>query len=100
MDFLVLFRPGPAWLIDPLREEQPFTVEHAVHLKLLSKEQKVVMEGPCADKSDLLSMVVLQASSETEAFESIQENPFVTQRVVEIEFHRRPVAFGPPSAER
>lgn len=100
MYFLVLFRPGPAWLTDTPLEKQPFTVEHAVHLKLLHKEQKVFMGGPCAEKSDLLSVVVLQASSETEAFESIQDNPFVTQGVVEIEVHPWHVVFGPPSAER
>ena len=72
MSFLVLFRPGPAW-----RAGAPL------------EEQKVFMGGPCEDKSDLLSVVVLQAASETEAFGSIQDNPFVTQGV-----------FGPPSAER
>ncbi len=35
MYFLVLFRPGPAWLTGAPLDEQPFTVEHAVHLKLL-----------------------------------------------------------------
>jgi len=58
------------------------------------------MEGPCADTSDLLSVVVLQASSETEALGYIKDNPFVTQRVVEIELHPWQVVFGPPSAER
>jgi uncharacterized protein YciI len=33
--------------------------------------------GQCEEKSDLHSVVVLQASSETEAFEYIQNNPFV-----------------------
>jgi uncharacterized protein YciI len=45
-------------------------------------------------------VVVLQAASETEAFGSIQDNPFVTQGVVKIEVHPWQVVFGPPSAER
>ena len=100
MYFLVLFRPGPAWLTDAPLDEQPFIVEHAVHLKRLYHERRVFMGGPCAEKSDLLSVVVLQASSETEAFGYIQDNPFVTQRVVEIEVHPWQVVFGPPNAER
>lgn len=67
MYFLVLFRPDPAWLTDTPLAEQSFTVEHAVHLQRLYKEQKVFMGGLCAQKSDLLSVVVLQDSSETEA---------------------------------
>lgn len=90
MYFLVLYRPGPAWRIGAPVEEQPFTVEHAAHLQQLYQEQKVFMGGPSEDKSDLLSVVVLQASSETEAFGYIQNNPFVTQAVVEIEVPRRP----------
>ncbi len=58
------------------------------------------MGGPCAEKSDLLSAVVLQASGEAEAFGYIQDNPLVTQGVVEIEVHPWHVVFGPPSAER
>jgi uncharacterized protein YciI len=100
MYFLVLFRPGPAWRTGAPLEEQPFTVEHAVHLQKFYQEQKVFMGGPCEDKSDLLSVVVLQAASETEAFGSIQDTPFVTQGVVKIEVHPWQVVFGPPSAER
>jgi len=100
MYFLVLFRPGPAWRAGAPLEEQPFTVEHAVHLQKLYQEQKVFMGGPCEDKSDLLSVVVLQAASETEAFGSLQDNPFVTQGVVKIEVHPWQVVFGPPRAER
>ena len=78
MYFLVLFRPAPAWWIGAPLDEQFFTVEHAVHLQQLYQEQKVFMGGPCEDKSDLLSVVVLQASSETGALGYIQHNPFVT----------------------
>ncbi len=100
MYFLVLFRPGPAWWTGAPLEEQPSTVEHAVHLQKLYQEQKVFMGGLCEDKSDLLSVVVLQAANETEAFGSIQDNPFVTQGLVKIEVHPWQVVFGPPSAER
>jgi hypothetical protein len=58
------------------------------------------MGGPCEDKSDLLSVVVLPAVSEMEAFGSLQDHPFVTQGGVKIELHPWPVVFGPPSAER
>jgi uncharacterized protein YciI len=58
------------------------------------------MGGPCEDKSDLLSVVVLQAASETEAFGSSQDKPFVTQGVVKIEMHPWQVVFGPPGTER
>jgi uncharacterized protein YciI len=68
MYFLVLSRPGPAWRAGAPLEKQPFTVEQAVHLQKLYQEQKVFMGGRCEDKSDLLSVVVLQAASETEAF--------------------------------
>src|SRR5216683_3093119 len=45
MYFLVLFRPGPAWRLGASLDEQPFTVEHAVHLQRLYQEQKVFMGG-------------------------------------------------------
>ena len=69
-------------------------------LAVISLRIPWVMGGPCEDKSDLLSVVVLQAASETEAFGSLQDNPFVTQGVVKIEVHPWQVVFGPPSAER
>jgi uncharacterized protein YciI len=97
MYFLALFRPGPAWLRDVPLDRQPFTVEHAAHLQRLYKERKVFMGGPCAGKSDLLSVVILEAASETEAFEYLKDNAFVTQRVVEVELHPWQVVFGPPS---
>ena len=96
----VLSRAGPAWRVGAPSDEQPFTIEHAVHLQQLYQEQKVFIGGPCEDKSDLLSVVVRQASSETKAFEYIQEKPFVTQRMVELEVHPWQVVFEPRSAER
>jgi hypothetical protein len=50
MYFLVLFRSGPAWRTGAPLEEQPFTLEHAVHLQKFYQEQKVFMGGPCEDK--------------------------------------------------
>lgn len=67
MYFLVLFRPSPAWRAGAPLDEQPFTVEHATHLQQLYQEQKVLMGGPCEDKSDLFSVVVFQAESRAEA---------------------------------
>jgi uncharacterized protein YciI len=81
-------------------DKQPFTVEHASHLQQVYREQKVFMGGPCEDKSDLLSVVVLQAESQTEAFRYIQDNPFVAHGVVEIEIHPWQGVFEPRSAER
>jgi len=100
MYFLVLFRPGAAWRVGAPLEKQPFTVEPAVPLQKVYQEQKVFMGGPCEDKSDLLSVVLLQAASETEAFGSLQANPFVTQGVVKLEVHPWQVVFGPPRAGR
>jgi uncharacterized protein YciI len=100
MSFHVLFRPGPAWRAGAPLEKQPCTVEHAVHLQQFYQEQQVFMGGPCEDKSDLLSVVVLAAASETEAFGSLQDNPDVPQGVVKIEVHPWQVVCGPPSAER
>jgi len=98
--FLVLFGPGPAGRASAPLEELPFPVDHAVPLQKFYQEQKVFMGGPCEDKSDLLSVVVLQAASETEAFGSLQVNPHVPQGGVKIEVHPWQVVFGPPSAER
>lgn len=95
MYFLVLFRPGPAWLEDTPLDKQPFTIEHATHLRKLYRERKVFMGGPCADTSDLLSVVILKAANEAEALEYLRDNAFVTQRVVEIEIHPWQVIFGP-----
>ena len=64
------------------------------------KSSRCLWEGPCEDKSDLLSVVVLEAASETEAFGSLQDNPDVPQGVVKIEVHPWQVVCGPPSAER
>jgi uncharacterized protein YciI len=97
MYFLALFKPGPAWLRDVPLDQQPFTVEHATHLRRLYNERKLFMGGPCADKSDLLSVVILEAASETEALGYLKDNAFVTQRVVEVEVHPWQVVFGPPS---
>lgn len=100
MYFIVLVRPGPAWLTEKPLDEQPFTKEHAVHLQHLFKEQKLFMGGPCADKSNLLSLLILEAANEKEAFEHIKDNPFLTQQVVQVELHPWHVVFGPPGAER
>ena len=96
----MLFRPGPAWRIEAPLDKLPTTLEHASHLQQLYREQKVCMGGSCEDKSDLLSVVVLQAESQTEAFRYRQDHPFVAQGGVEIEIHPWQVVFEPRSAER
>ena len=81
-------------------DKLPTTLEQASHLQQVYREQKVCMGGSCEDKSDLLSVVVLQAESQTEAFRYRQDHPFVAQGVVEIEIHPWQVVFEPRSAER
>ena len=85
MYFLALFRQGPAWLPGVPLEQQPYTAEHAQHLQRLYSEGKVFMGGPCDGGGNLLSVVVLRATSAAEARSLIADNAFVTQGVVTVD---------------
>jgi uncharacterized protein YciI len=82
MRVVVVWRAGPTWTSDGVRE-QPGWDEHAEFIDALVKKGTFVMGGPFADNSG--SMSLLEGVSIDEARQIVADDPFVANGVFVLE---------------
>jgi uncharacterized protein YciI len=82
--FLVIYRPGPAWLTGKPVTEQPLK-EHGKYMLDLYKSKVMRMAGPFEDNTG--GAVVLDVSGEDEAKSVVAHDPAVISRVFTYELH-------------
>ncbi len=88
--FVILYRPGEAWLKGRSIYEQPL-MEHGKYMAKLLKEKKLVVAGPFSDSSG--GMAVIDVDDEKEAADILQHDPAVVQKVFHGEIHPWLVVF-------
>ena len=82
--YLVVYRPGPAWLTGKSIMEQPLK-EHGRYMRSLYVQGSVKLAGPLTD--DAGGAVVLQVANESVAKAIVTEDPAVKSGVFVYEMH-------------
>src|ERR1044071_1638859 len=82
--YLVLYRPGPAWLTGKSVMEQPLK-EHGKYMLSLYVKGSMKLAGPLTD--DAGGAVLLEVSNEAEAKEIVMNDPAVKSGVFVYEMH-------------
>ena len=82
--FLVMYRPGPAWLAGKSISEQPLK-EHGTYMRNLYAQGSVKLAGPLTD--DAGGAVVLEVANESVAKAIVTEDPAVKAGVFVYEMH-------------
>jgi uncharacterized protein YciI len=82
--FLVIYRPGPAWLAGKSISEQPLK-EHGVYMRSLYVQGLVKLAGPLTDNTG--GAVVLEVINESAAKAIVTEDPAVKYGVFVYEMH-------------
>ena len=77
--FMILWAPGPAWVLGKTVREQPEWTEHAAFMDQLFANGTVIMGGPFTDGTG--SLVLVEAEEESEVRTLIDNDPFVVQRI-------------------
>ena len=77
--FMILWAPGPAWVLGKTVREQPYWTEHAAYLDRLFANGMVIMGGPFTDGSG--SLVLVEAEEESEVRTLIANDPFVVHGI-------------------
>jgi uncharacterized protein YciI len=79
-NFVLHFKPGPAWATGKTSREQRYWNEHAVFMDHLFEEDVVVMGGPYADYSAI--MIIIKAVDEAEVVEIFKNDPFILKSIL------------------
>jgi len=82
--FLVIYRPGPAWLAGKSASEQPLK-EHGTYMLALYKQGWMKLAGPLKDNAG--GAVVLEVADESQAKAIVAEDPAVKSGVFICEMH-------------
>jgi len=82
--YLVLYRPGPRWLIGKSVMEQPLK-EHGKYMLSLYVKGSMKLAGPLTD--DAGGAVLLEVSNETEAKAIVTNDPAVKGGIFVYEMH-------------
>ena len=82
--YLVLYRPGPAWLTGKSVMEQPLK-EHGKYMLSLYMKGSMKLAGPFTDNSG--GAVLLEVANETEAKAIVTNDPAVKGGVFVFEMH-------------
>lgn len=82
--FIVIYKPGAAWIKGKPVSEQPLK-EHGKYLLELYKSGILRFAGPFAD--DTGGAAVLEVADEAEAKKVVEQDPAVTSRVMVYELH-------------
>lgn len=85
MLFVVVYTPGSAWIPEKLIFEQPFFKEHARYMKRFFDGKQIIMGGPFMDNQGGLG--IIEAASEAEAGEIVQQDPAVLAQVFQPGLH-------------
>jgi len=89
--FLVIYRPGPAWLAGKSISEQPLK-EHGTYMRSLFVQGSLKMAGPLTDNAG--GAVVLEVANESVAKAIVTEDPAVKLGVFVYEMHPWELKFG------
>jgi uncharacterized protein YciI len=82
--FLVIYRPGPAWLAGKSVSEQPLK-EHGEYMLSLYVRGSMKLAGPLADNAG--GAVVLEVADQPEAQAIVAEDPAVKSGIFVYEMH-------------
>jgi uncharacterized protein YciI len=82
--FLVIYRPGPAWLAGKSVSEQPLK-DHGKYLLSLYVKGSMKLAGPLTDNAG--GAVVLEVAGEAEAKAIVMEDPAVKSGIFVYEMH-------------
>src|SRR5207249_11803848 len=82
--FLIIYRPGPAWLVGKSVSEQPLK-EHGKYMLSLYVKGSMKLAGPLTDNAG--GAVVLAVADESEAKAIVTEDPAVKSGFVVYEMH-------------
>ena len=82
--YLVIYRPGPAWLTGKSVMEQPLT-EHGKYMLRLYIKGSMRLAGPLADNAG--GAVLLEVSDEAEAKAIVANDPAVKSGIFVYEMH-------------
>jgi uncharacterized protein YciI len=86
MEFVYLIRPTrPGFVEEVLPEENDIMMEHFGYLQGLLREGKLILAGPCLDRT--LGITVFKADSEEEARSIMENDPAVIKGVMSAELH-------------
>jgi len=77
--FMILWAPGPAWVLGKTVREQPYWMEHAAFMDRLFANGTVIMGGPFTDGTG--SLVLVEAEEESELRTLFANDPFVVHRI-------------------
>ena len=77
--FVILWAPGPAWVLGKTVREQPYWAEHAAFMDPLFENGMVIMGGPFTDGTG--SLVLVEAEEESEVRTLFANDPFVVHRI-------------------
>ena len=89
--FVVLWRPGPAWVAGKTVREQPYWDEHATFMDQLFDKGIVLLGGPFADATG--SLVIWEAEGEQELADIIAHDPFVIHGIFALKSLKQWVLF-------
>lgn len=77
--FVILWAPGPAWIMGKTVREQTYWAEHAAFMDRLFENGTVIMGGPFADGTGAL--VLVEGEEEHEVAEVFASDPFVVHGI-------------------
>ncbi len=77
--FMILWAPGPAWVLGKTVREQPYWTEHAAFMDRLFANGTVIMSGPFTDGTG--SLVLVEAEEESEVRTLFANDPFVVHHI-------------------
>ncbi|HEY2568241.1 MAG TPA: YciI family protein [Candidatus Udaeobacter sp.] len=83
-NYLVIYRPGPAWVAGKPVEEQPLK-EHGKYMLSLYVKGSMKLAGPLTDNAG--GAVLLAVANESEAKSIVMEDPAVKNGIFVYEMH-------------
>ena len=78
--FVVVCRPGPAWVAGKPSREQPYWNEHAGYMEELFQAGILVLGGPYADYSGI--HLILEAADKNAVLELLELDPFIQYSIL------------------
>lgn len=77
--FVILWAPGPAWVVGKTVREQAYWTEHAAFMDPLFENGTVIMGGPFVDGTG--SLVLVEGEEEHAVAEVFASDPFVVHGI-------------------
>jgi uncharacterized protein YciI len=77
--FVIIWAPGPAWVVGKTVREQPYWAEHAAFMDQLFENGIVIMGGPFTDGTG--GLVLVEKVEEREVADLFANDPFVVNGI-------------------